>query len=105
MEQEKTKKSRFIKGAVIVGAAAIVAFAAYKIGHGNNVSVESLKSTAKDAVKYIKLPESISGVDVNKLLADQKRMVRKGRKISKKLYKELENKAAEQIGKVQNVAK
>lgn len=105
MEQEKTKKSRLIKGTVIVSAAAIVAFAAYKIGRDKNVSVESLKSTAKEAVKDIKLPESISDVDVNKLLADQKRIVRKGRKISKKLYKALENKVAEQIGKAQNVAK
>lgn len=104
MKQGTSKKSSWVKGVVVVGAAAVIAFAAYKIGREKNVSVESLKATAKDAVKDIKLPEQISAVDVNKLLADQKRIVRKGRRISKKIYKDLEKRATEQIGKAQKVA-
>lgn len=104
MKQGSPKKSKLVKGAVIFGAAAILTFAAYKVGRSKNVSVESLKATAKDAVKDIKVPEPISAVDVKKLLADQKRIVRKGRRISKKIYKDIEKRAAEQIGKAQKVA-
>lgn len=105
MKQGTSRKSTWVKGAVVVGAAAIIAFAAYKVGRDKNVSVESLKATAKDAVKDIKLPEPISAVDVNKLLADQKRIVKKGRRISKKIYKDLEGKATGQFNKVEKAAK
>lgn len=104
MKQRSKENTKLIKGVVIVGAvaaaAAIIAFSAYKTGRDEKLSVESLRATVKDAVKDIKLPEPVSAADVNKILADNKRLIKKGRKVSKKFYKELEKEAAKQINKV-----
>ena len=104
MKQRSKENTKLIKGVVIVSvvaaAAAVIAFSAYKTGRDEKLSVESLKATVKDAVKDIKLPEPVSAADVNKILADNKRLIKKGRKISKRLYKDLEKEATKKINLV-----
>ena len=75
--------ARILTGAAIIaGAAAVLAYAAYKTQHDGKISVDSIKSTIKDAAKDIDLPIPVSAADVNKFLED------KGQKISDAARKE-----------------
>jgi hypothetical protein len=112
MRRQSTTKAKLVTGATIASAiAAILAFSAYKSSKDATLSVDSVKSTIKDAVKDINIPQPVSAADVNellynaqrtKLLSDTKSIVKKGRKHSKKLYKQLEKETKKRIKNAHN---
>jgi sulfur carrier protein ThiS len=98
MKQRPLTQARLMTGAVIASTiAAILAFSAFKSCRDEKLSVRSAKSTFGDVVKDINLPQPISAAEVNKIFADNerlakanlKRIVKKGRKVSKSLHKDL----------------
>lgn len=91
MKRRPITRRRLVTGATIASAAAaVLAFSAYKLGRDKKLSVKAVASTFKDAVKDTKLPQPVSAADVNKLLDGNKQMIKKGRKLSKTLYKNIE---------------
>lgn len=97
MSRPQVTRKRLIKGALIASViAAICALAAHRTGMDVKSSLESLKTTAEGAAKDIRIPQPISAADANAII---ERIVKKGRKVSKKFYKDLEKEAAKQTNK------
>lgn len=96
MGRRPVTRRKLVAGATIAsGLAAVLAFSAYKAGRNKKLPVEDLASTIRGAVKDIKLPQPVSAADVNKLLDGNKQMIKKGRKLSKTLYKNIEKESAD----------
>lgn len=88
MRRREPSKSRLIAGAAIASCiAAALAYAAYRSHYDVGASLNAIKPTLKNAVKGVEIPHPVEAVDFDRILADIKRITKKGRKASKKLYK------------------